>query len=353
MANKYLTSESLTLIWAKIKNAFTPKHDGVEGVVANRYGVCDAAYGTVEKTATIAEGNFVLETGATVFIKFTNMNTAVNPTLNINNTGAKPIKRTDNTAVGTTANESWYGGTVVPLTYDGTNWIMHHSWDDNTQYVPASLGFGYAQCSTPEATLAKVVNIPSYKITTGGTATVKFQYAVPASSTLNISSKGAKNIFYHGAAITGGVIKAGDIATFIFDGTQYQLISLDRLEKDIGNLSTLETENKTSLVDAINEQSQQIDDLQGESDTRVLKPSAAFSIPASGGSVSYNLAGLTAGHELARWNFSSSAENEPPVDLSWYTYDGYFTITNTSGSTSETTQPVFVLPEVIATTVHS
>ena len=108
-----------------------------------------------------------------------------------------------------------------------------------------------------------------------------------------------------------------------------------------------------SASDVLSNQSQQIDDLQGESDTRVLKPSAAFSIPASGGSVSYNLAGLTAGHELARWNFSSSAENEPPVDLSWYTYDGYFTITNTSGSTSETTQPVFVLPEVIATTVHS
>ena len=108
-----------------------------------------------------------------------------------------------------------------------------------------------------------------------------------------------------------------------------------------------------SVEDDIGALSQQIDDLQDESDTRVLKPSAAFSIPASGGSVSYNLAGLTASHELARWNFSSSAENDPPVDLSWYTYDGYFTITNTSGSTSETIQPVFVLPEVIATTVHS
>lgn len=109
----------------------------------------------------------------------------------------------------------------------------------------------------------------------------------------------------------------------------------------------------TLAEDAISSQSQQIDSLQDESDTRVLKPSAAFSIPASGGSVSYNLAGLTAGHELARWNFSSSAENDPPVDLSWYTYDGYFNITNTSGSTSETIQPVFVLPEVITTTVHS
>lgn len=112
------------------------------------------------------------------------------------------------------------------------------------------------------------------------------------------------------------------------------------LQKKVGT-STLTT-TAQNLSDAVN-----------ELDTRVLQPSAAFSIPASGGSVSYNLAGLTAGHKLAIWGFSSSAENDPPVDLSWYTYDGYFTITNTSGSTSETIQPVFVLPEVIATTVHS
>ena len=105
-------------------------------------------------------------------------------------------------------------------------------------------------------------------------------------------------------------------------------------------------DGKANVEAVLSYHSQQIGEL-------VLKPSAAFSIPASGGSVSYNLAGLTAGHELARWNFSSSAENEPPVDLSWYTYDGYFTITNTSGSTTETIQPVFVLPEIIATTVHS
>ena len=133
------------------------------------------------------------------------------------------------------------------------------------------------------------------------------------------------------------------------DGTNYntEWHSLD--DADIPS----SVDGKANVKAVLSYHSQQIDDLQDESDTRVLKPSAAFSIPASGGSVSYNLAGLTANHELARWNFSSSAENDPPVDLSWYTYDGYFTITNTSGSTSETIQPVFVLPEVIATTVHS
>lgn len=76
----------------------------------------------------------------------------------------------------------------------------------------------------------------------------------------------------------------------------------------------------------------------------VKSPSAAFAIPASGASVSYDLDGITSDHELVRWNFSTSAENQPPVDLQWDTYDGYFTITNEGGTTSESIQPVFVLP---------
>lgn len=88
-------------------------------------------------------------------------------------------------------------------------------------------------------------------------------------------------------------------------------------------------------------------------DVAVLGPSTAFSIPASGSSVSYNLTGLTAQHELTRWNFSSSAENHPPVKLSWSTYAGYFTITNNGGTTTETIRPVFALPNAIATTSHT
>lgn len=83
----------------------------------------------------------------------------------------------------------------------------------------------------------------------------------------------------------------------------------------------------------------------------VIGVSVAFAIPAAGASVSYNLTGLTANHELARWNFSISADNDPPADLTWTTYDGYFTITNNGGTTSESMRPVFVLPtEKAATT---
>ena len=82
----------------------------------------------------------------------------------------------------------------------------------------------------------------------------------------------------------------------------------------------------------------------------VLIPSAAFQIPLSGESVSYNMSGLTANHRLIAWNYSTSKENYPPANLSWATYDGYFTITNNSGTTSETIQPVFVYAKAVAIT---
>lgn len=86
--------------------------------------------------------------------------------------------------------------------------------------------------------------------------------------------------------------------------------------------------------------------------TAVLTPSAAFPIPAYSNTVSYNLAGLTSNHDLIKWNFSSSAENCPPVSLSWNTYAGYFTITNNGGTTSESIKPVFALPNAVEATSH-
>ena len=58
---------------------------------ANRvnYGTCSTAAGTAAKT--VACTGFALVTGAEITVKFTVTNTAANPTLNVNNTGAKFI----------------------------------------------------------------------------------------------------------------------------------------------------------------------------------------------------------------------------------------------------------------------
>lgn len=78
----------------------------------------------------------------------------------------------------------------------------------------------------------------------------------------------------------------------------------------------------------------------------LLTPSQPIAIPSSNSSKTYNMEGITADHQLVRWNFSSSPENLPPCNLNWTTGDGYFTISHTdSVSTSgETIQPVFNKP---------
>ena len=107
-------------------------------------------------------------------------------------------------------------------------------WSPNTTYSNASLGQGYGTCATEEATAAKVVTLSNYSLTTGGIVAVKFTYGLCASATMNINSRGAKKIFIDGAEVTATTAKrvlAGDIAYFIYDGTQYQFIGTDKADR--------------------------------------------------------------------------------------------------------------------------
>ena len=107
-------------------------------------------------------------------------------------------------------------------------------WSPNTTYSNASLGQGYGTCATAEATAAKVVTLSGYSLTNGGIVAVKFTYGLCASATMNINSRGAKKIFIDGAAVTATTAKrvlAGEIAYFIYDGTQYHFLGTDKAER--------------------------------------------------------------------------------------------------------------------------
>lgn len=75
------------------------------------YGTCDTAASTTEKVVTCSD--FTLEAGTIICIYFQNSNTAFNPTLNINGTGAKTI-----TYLGMSKN--WKVGENLTFVYDGT-----------------------------------------------------------------------------------------------------------------------------------------------------------------------------------------------------------------------------------------
>lgn len=95
------------------------------------YGTCSTGAGTAGKVVTCS--NFdKLETGVTIHVKFTYSNTAVNATMNVNSTGAKPLCMYGTTRVGQGVNESWNSGAVVSFTYDGTSWVMNDYISDDS-----------------------------------------------------------------------------------------------------------------------------------------------------------------------------------------------------------------------------
>ena len=225
------------------------------------YGTCTTAAGTREKVATLTNSNWSLKVGSLVGIKFTNNNTynattSSQITLNVNNTGAKPIYGYGSATANTGTNTTLYGRAnyINYYMYDGTYWVWAgSSGDNNTTYTPQSLGFGYGTCSTAASTAAKVVTLSGYNLIVNGIVSIRFDNSVPANATLNINSKGAKPIYHRGAAITAGVITGGDIATFIYVNNQYHLIGLDRsmyLWNATVNVSTSSPElyNKTVVA---------------------------------------------------------------------------------------------------------
>lgn len=193
------------------------------------YGTCSTAGNVAEKEIVLHSdfADWKLEVGAEVVVVGDYVNSSANPKLNVNGTGAKSIK---------------YAGTVIttyPLSmalttrairylWDGTDYVwMGWSYDNSTTYTPQSLGFGYGICSTGATDTAKKATLTDYALIENGIVAVKFTNSVPANSTLNINNRGAKPIFYRGSAIVAGVINAGDVATFIYDGTNYIYLGTD------------------------------------------------------------------------------------------------------------------------------
>ena len=102
---------------------------GVEhSVGASLYGVCASQASAVEKIVIMPDFDELIE-GTTVHVKFTNANTAANPTLNVNGTGALPIYRHGVVAPGTSTIQAWAANAVVSFTYDGSAWRMEEPFD--------------------------------------------------------------------------------------------------------------------------------------------------------------------------------------------------------------------------------
>lgn len=110
---------------------------GVKGNTSY-YGTCTTAAATAAKAATITGFPSTPTTGMKISVRFTNNNTVDNPTLSINSGTAIAIKRYGTTAPGKSSTSSWNAGSVVPMTFDGTYWIIDGWLNNNTTYSAIS-----------------------------------------------------------------------------------------------------------------------------------------------------------------------------------------------------------------------
>ena len=198
--SKFLDNNGVLYLWQKIKAAFVAKESG-KGLSTNDYTTTEK-----NKLAGIAAGA-TANTGTITGIK---MNGASKGTSGEVDLG------TVLTAHQTIKQDGVTGATVNR----------------------------FGTCSTAAGTAAKAVDITTgtFTLEAGARVSVKFTNANTASTpTLNVESKGAKNIFHKGAKITSGSNKAllAGVVDFIYDGTQWHLI---------GNYVDTDTDTKVTSV---------------------------------------------------------------------------------------------------------
>ncbi len=145
--NVLASGEKHSSIFAKVSQMFKNVrylYKTLTAINTNKLQIaeCSTARSTAAKAVTLA--NFTLETGAHIFVRFTNTGSS-NPssgnlTLNVNSTGAKTIvDGHTNKTVMTYSNAGYfYNNYVAEFVYDGTYWVWLNR-DTNTTYTGATL----------------------------------------------------------------------------------------------------------------------------------------------------------------------------------------------------------------------
>ena len=194
------------------------------------FGTCASALNTAAKIVQI--DGFKRVQGVPFAVKFTN-GAKNGDTLN--------VRSSSSSSSGTGAAALYYNGSAIPNGLISAGAVATLYYDDSNYSVlsVSAMDDGLGVCSGDGTNRA--VTITGLAMTTGTRISVRFDtYDMPASATLNVNSYGAKAIRRNGAAIAAGVISAGDVATFVYDGTYWQLVGLMPANPASGGDSTTE-----------------------------------------------------------------------------------------------------------------
>ncbi len=144
----------------------------------NDYATCSTARNSTAKTATVS--GFLLAAGSLFVINFVNGNSATNPTLNVNNTGAKALNSGNSAAGNLPANFK------ALIQYDGTNYnILNYQVSNSSIFVNGILkgdGSGNISAAIPNTDYTTPAALSS-GLATKTTALLQMTgYSVPSST---------------------------------------------------------------------------------------------------------------------------------------------------------------------------
>lgn len=209
---------------AKIKGQVTLVKDGEQGPKGDTgaagengktlYGTSSATAGTSSKVVACSDAKN-LYAGLTVCVKFSAGNTYATGalTLNVNNLGAKSVY-INNVVTSATNQFLWAANATITFTYNGTGWVPVGE--------PRSY---YGTSATAVGTAAKTTTIDAVVICKGATVSISSTNGnTAATTTLNVSSTGAKAVYNNGGR--AAYWSPGASVSFTFNG-QYWYISSD------------------------------------------------------------------------------------------------------------------------------
>lgn len=230
---KFLDDTGLARVWGKVKDLVSSHTANVVQTITagtkigsvdntNLYVPHMVAYGNATEsgtTRTITATGFKLVTGAVVSIIFSYA-VGDNTRLNVNSTGNKYIYYKSLPIKAGTINAS----DTACFVYDGTYW----------QLIAISTTTGnatvYGTCAPTSSSITATTDRPLTKFA-GATAIIKFTADVTSSYPLlqvgdvNLGVTG--RVMYQGNALQANVIKSGDTCVFVYDGTYWNLITID------------------------------------------------------------------------------------------------------------------------------
>ena len=107
----------------------------------------------------------------------------------------------------------------------------------------------YGVCSTSGSIQAKTVTCTNFTLATGAVIYIKFSNTnIVTSTTLNVNSTGAKPIISNGSPVLPNILQKNVVYCFVYDGTNWQLVTTINTTSYSANGNTLLNSNFNNLI---------------------------------------------------------------------------------------------------------